>query len=209
MPVSHKKTVAIVVPMYKEKLSENEKISIKHLLHFLGNYDKYFITPKKLRTNHPEFKIIKFNNKYFKNTKTYSKLLLTKNFYKKFNDYKYILIYQLDALVFSDQLLYWCNKNYDYIGAPWINSEMKKLNHNYNKPDHCGNGGFSLRNIKNSIKTLENYKKILPTILRGLITTFSLIKKLINDEINLLRNKKKDKKILMANKKILDKINYI
>ena len=121
-----KKKVAIVVPLYKENFSESEKISLKHLLNFLKNYDKYFIAPKKIKVSHSKFETIRFNKKYFLSTKMYSKLLLTQNFYKKFKNYKYILIYQLDALVFSDQLLYWCSKNYDYIGAPWMNTEMKK-----------------------------------------------------------------------------------
>ena len=31
-----------------------------------------------------------------------------------------MLIYQLDAYVFKDELLNWANKGYDYIGAPWL-----------------------------------------------------------------------------------------
>ena len=31
-----------------------------------------------------------------------------------------MLIYQLDAFVFQDDLAYWCQQNYDYIGAPWL-----------------------------------------------------------------------------------------
>ena len=184
-PKTNKKTlletVAIVVPVYKKDFSESEKISMKHLLYFLKNYDKYFIVSKKSRINHPEFEIISFNNKYFKSIKTYSKLLLTQKFYKKFKKYKYILIYQLDALVFSDQLLDWCNKNYDYIGAPWINSEMKKVFPRYNKPDCCGNGGFSLRNVKNCIKVLNTAKQ----------TPFNILGKSLLAEIDLFKQKEK------------------
>jgi small ligand-binding sensory domain FIST len=32
----------------------------------------------------------------------------------------------MDCLVFSDQLLAWCNRGYDYVGAPWFKSQMIK-----------------------------------------------------------------------------------
>jgi hypothetical protein len=68
--------------------------------------------------------------------------MLSKIFYQRFLKYDYILLYQLDAYVFSDQLHFWCNKNYDYIGAPWlcIENSTKKP-----KIAGVGNGGFSLR----------------------------------------------------------------
>ena len=177
------KLVAIIVPIYKKSLSGSEQISMRHLFHFLGKYDKYIIAPQKLELDYPDFKIVRFKKKYFRNINTYSKLLLTSNFYKKFDDYKYILIYQSDALVFSDQLQEWCDKEYDYIGAPWITSEMKKIFTKYNKPDHCGNGGFSLRNVKNCINVLNNAQK----------TPHDILKEIILEEKNLFR--KKERKI--------------
>ena len=38
-----------------------------------------------------------------------------------------------------DELLDWCNKNYDYIGAPWVKKERDNI------LLKTGNGGFSLR----------------------------------------------------------------
>jgi hypothetical protein len=46
--------------------------------------------------------------------------MLSIDFYKRFRDYKFILIYQLDAYVFRDELEYWCEQDYDFIGAPLI-----------------------------------------------------------------------------------------
>lgn len=178
------KSVAIIVPIYQESLSETEKISMKHLFYFLGNYDKFIIAPEKLKVKYDGFKIFKFKNKHFKNVRAYSKLLLTKRFYKKFSDYDYILIYQLDALVFSDQLNEWCNKSYDYIGAPWINSEMKKIFTGYDRPDYCGNGGFSLRNVSKCINVIEMAKKSFSTI----------FKEIAKNELSLLKNKEKNAK---------------
>lgn len=64
-----------------------------------------------------------------------------------------MLIYQLDAYIFKDELDYWCNKSYDYIGAPWFeNYSFHEKGFNLWK---VGNGGFSLRKISWFIKVLS------------------------------------------------------
>ena len=50
----------------------------------------------------------------------YNRLMMSEQFYRAFEGYEYILIYQLDCLVFSNALEEWCRKGYDYIGAPWF-----------------------------------------------------------------------------------------
>ena len=51
---------------------------------------------------------------------TYNQMMVERDFYKRFVEYEYILIYQLDAFVFRDELEQFCDYGYDYIGAPWI-----------------------------------------------------------------------------------------
>jgi hypothetical protein len=63
--------------------------------------------------------------------------------------YKYILFYELDAWVFRDELQYWCNKGYDYIGAPWFEGFDRPISDNI---IGVGNGGFSLRNVNSAIR---------------------------------------------------------
>ena len=89
-------------------------------------------------------------------------MLNTKNFYLPFVDYGYILIYQLDALVFSNQLNFWCDKGYDYIGAPFLNSKIGQLSYKPGNPISGGNGGFSLRKVSSFIKVI-NYAENLTT----------------------------------------------
>ena len=106
--------------------------------------------------------------KVFQNIEGYNELLLSSLFYERFLDSEYILIYQLDAFVFKDELKEWCQKGYDYIGAPWIASlkksfwaknfhliakkfRSKKKNDREQIFYKVGNGGFSLR------KTASHY----------------------------------------------------
>ncbi len=96
-----------------------------------------------------------FKSKYFRSKKDYNKLCLSKLFYTTFSDFQFILIYQLDAWVFSDQLEYWCNQNFDFIGAPFPN-DMDAIKEDV-RFSVVGNGGFSLRRI-DSIISLINHK---------------------------------------------------
>ncbi len=158
----HKKTVAIVIPTHRDSLTIDDKTSILHLNKFLGKYPKYFVVPENLKLSKLKktgFKIVTFPKKYFSSWRGYNEMLLEKKFYIKFKKYDYILIYQLDVLVFSNQLEYWCNKNYDYIAAPWFKPVIGYLSHKKGCPASGGNGGFSLRKVSNALKVLEKVEK--------------------------------------------------
>ena len=172
------KTVAIVVPMYKEILSSDEQISLRHLEHYLGGYDKYIIAPKKLNTirNHSTFSIYPMDEKYFISKESYSRLLVSKSFYEAFSEYEYILIYQPDCLVFSDQLLEWCKKGNDYIGAPWYKTETMKRANWAPDEDSVGNGGLSLRKVESHLRVLRVYQSPLNIAKRKLIAYLSWFK---------------------------------
>ena len=135
--------LAVVVPIYKQNLSDTEILSLKILEKYLNDFKIFTIGPKNTEKDFPQFTFIKFNPSFFENTHTYSKLLLSKNFYNYFSNYSHILIYQIDCLVFSSNILKWCSLDYDYIGAP-----LFKDNDNPEKGfSFIGNGGLSLRKI--------------------------------------------------------------
>lgn len=156
--------VSIVIPIYKEELTLFELISLQQCYSILGNYPILFVCPKKMELGifHKSQKnmgqFIFLDNKNFKSITTYNHMLLSIWFYKLFINYKYILIYQLDCFVFKDELMLWVEKGYSYIGAPWFlgNSNDKNISEFLG----VGNGGFSLRNIKDFSKVLKSSRKI-------------------------------------------------
>ena len=140
----------IAVPLYKTSFDTDEYYSISQLFNILGQYDIFAYCPNSLDisyyvANFNFKKYIGFWDEYFDNYPTgYNKLMLQPGFYEEFADYEYMLVYQPDCWVFRDELEYWCNKGYDYIGAPYLytrNDEYKL------KAVQVGNGGFSLRKI--------------------------------------------------------------
>jgi hypothetical protein len=147
------KLVAIAVPLSnRTELTPDEEISFKHLVTFLGKYDKYLVIPRNLKVHYDGFGIKRFSDKFFGSGKANGELMLSPSYYKTFSEYKYVLIYQLDALVFSDQLTEWCEKDLDYIGAPWLPCQDTP----YVKVPKVGNGGFSLRKVESFLKVLES-----------------------------------------------------
>ncbi len=157
---NNKKKVAIVVPMYKNTLNDDEVISMRHLFTHLGEYDRFFMSPSGLELPKDGwfegFGVKYFKKRFFRGVINYSELMLREEFYQAFAEYEYILIYQTDVIVFSDQLREWCDKSYDYVGAPWYRAT---LGQGYEFPDACGNGGFSLRNVEKSIQAIQLIKK--------------------------------------------------
>lgn len=150
------KKIAIVIPIYKTEFNDYEKISFQQAEKIFFNEDIILVLPeniyhhKKLK----KYKKEKFNVSYFNSVQAYNSLMLSVDFYKRFIEYQYILIYQLDAFVFENRLNYFINFNYDYIGAPWLCGIFYYINEN-NCIWHVGNGGFSLRKVKSFIRILE------------------------------------------------------
>ena len=176
----NKNEVTVVIPIYKTELLDFEIKSLNQCVKILGHHSIVFVQPESLDASSINFEgrisSEKFPDHYFKSVFGYNRLMLTDSFYERFVHSKYILIYQLDAYVFKDELLYWCSKDYDYIGAPWIASPdkgIKKLLSLFDSKKKkerskifykVGNGGFSLRKVSSHIansKKMKSLKEIL------------------------------------------------
>lgn len=171
----------VVIPIYKQYLTNYERISLTQCIRVLGNYPIYILKPDGLDLSFLscfkyEWGVASFPDEFFRSPSTYNRLLLDKRFYEYFNAFDYILIYQTDAFVFKDELTYWCDKGFDYVGAPWIDVEsftrmpvtdLDRLLYKYAltrrfiKPKRVGNGGFSLRNISSSLCVLNKIPEIV------------------------------------------------
>jgi hypothetical protein len=106
--------------------------------------------------------VVRFDPDFFRNTTTYSALLISAGFYAAFASYDFILIHQLDVFVFRDELADWCARGYDYIGAPWFDvdwfGEVRDAWPPATRDNVVGNGGFSLRRCA-SASCLRNARR--------------------------------------------------
>lgn len=177
--------VKVVIPIYKAKLSHYEAISLKQVCITLKDYPLTVIKPRgldlhDLSRQYPLLTFEDFDKDYFSGIRGYNRLMMSETFYQRFTDYKYILIYQLDAYVFRDELAEWCNKGYDYIGAPWLvrpiySFPLLKLT-SWIKKQYCksfhqpnsqitnfkvGNGGLSLRKVSSHLKAVSQLRETI------------------------------------------------
>ena len=171
------KKVAVIIPFYRTTISNYESIALQQCAKVLGNHPVIAVKPESLTLPDTGEQlsfadVVTFDDSYFENIAGYNRLMLSKEFYSRFLDYEYILIYQLDAFIFSDELLHWCNQGFDYIGAPWLRdiehgdlfkATKSKLQYYFHTrydvqkdgepssmqfENRVGNGGFSLRRVQ-------------------------------------------------------------
>lgn len=154
------KRACVVIPIYKDKIDTNEQVSLQRMLEVFKDEEIVVITYKGLALptitsmlmNNANYRFEYFSKFYFETVDRYNQLMLSKCFYDRFRDYEYILISQLDVYVFSNQLEYWCNKGFDFIGAPLFKHNSKDFG-------NCFNGGFSLRKVSSFIRKYDSYKE--------------------------------------------------
>lgn len=152
------KDIVIVIPVYKAP-DNDELISINRLCEITQfKYDIVFVRPTLMDASiiYPYYQIMNgweghvfektFDDSFFESTITYSNLLTTFDFYIQFHEYKFMLIYQPDCYLIRDEIIDWCNLDYDYIGAPIVGTGS-----GWKKIPCVGNGGFSLRKIETFI----------------------------------------------------------
>ena len=153
-------SVVITIPIYRETLSITEKVSLQQLKRILGHYPCAFVAPESLEFDYEGLEdgivVERFPDHYFTSITSYSQLLLTENYYARFVAYDYLLIYQLDAFVFSDRLQEFCDLGYDYIGAPIAPSNP--IWHAIGA--RVGNGGLSLRKITAARQALKRWEQL-------------------------------------------------
>ncbi|KAA6337953.1 hypothetical protein EZS27_014007 [termite gut metagenome] len=177
--------VKVIIPIYNDRLSENERISLDRTYNILNNYPIVIIKPYLLNLNflsekYPALAFESFDDDYFRSLSGYNKLMLSEEFYERFADTFYVLICQLDAYIFKDELKEWCLRGYDYVGAPWLIRPIYRFSllrfTSWIKKQYCdffnlpngqitnfrvGNGGFSLRKTESHLNATKQLRPII------------------------------------------------
>lgn len=189
LPDNGRNLVEVVIPIYRNTLSDLEMRSLRQTSEILKRYRISFVKPESLDVSEllasfpsfPSFHVRSFRDEFFDGIAGYNSLMMSADFYSAFQDSEYILICQTDAYVFRDELEEWCKEGYDYVGAPWLKKPVynlpvvswimrlsylrdKRLGRR-NKQDlynKVGNGGLSLRRVRSHLSvTVEERDRIV------------------------------------------------
>lgn len=156
-------TCVIVVPVYNEVPNELEKLSLKQLdIIVKDDIEICLVGPNRINFssyvelfNNNKPKHANFDDKYFESNKSYSQLCLSYDFYKRFDDYEYMLIYQTDCWIFRNEIKKFCEMGYDYIGGPIYSPGSRWPGFKNSMRPVVGNGGLSLRKISMMLKLTD------------------------------------------------------
>jgi hypothetical protein len=154
--VSHRMTsrgsLGVVVPVYRTPLSDDERVSMRHLEHFLPEAEKTLVMPETLDFGRQGYREERFVPAYFDGLAAYNRFMLSKDFYARFAEYDYILVYQLDAIILSSDIERFLALGVDFLGAPWIAYDGGGAPY----LTGVGNGGFSLRRVSAFRRLVES-----------------------------------------------------
>ena len=167
--VSRDKAVVVVVA-HKSQLTVSERVSFIRCVTVLASHPIVLLCPEGMDVGvyrdlgGNNFQVYRVPREALESRQSYNRLKSQSQFYKLFRDFEYLLTYELDAYVFDDQLVYWCDQGYDYIGAPWFDKVRRtekegKRYKNLKTFRGAGNSGFSLRNVQACLRALKELEK--------------------------------------------------
>ncbi|PST84874.1 hypothetical protein C7T94_01755 [Pedobacter yulinensis] len=163
---------AVIIPVYRNELSHYETVALRQCISTLSAHPLVVVKPQNMVLTGELAavswtEVVEFDPGFFSGIEGYNRLMLSAAFYTRLSHYEFILIHQLDCLVFKDELKFWCEQDWDYIGAPWIQKtyhktwpellwrKLKRSSESLFRLDQTkrqrmlenrvGNGGFSLR----------------------------------------------------------------
>lgn len=158
--------VKVIIPIYKERLSQNEIRSLRNNTEVLRNHPIVLLVPEGFSFEEFEkeafplavpCEVMRVCDEWLgvKNgIAGYNRMMLSEEFYARFSDCEYILICHTDAWIFRDELAAWCAKGYDCIGGIWWRRGVWALPlirrlfpPNRVLYHRIGNGGLSLRRV--------------------------------------------------------------
>jgi hypothetical protein len=152
----------ILIIAHKAELTGAELESLRQCYKVLGNFPIQLVCPEGLDVSaykqvNKNAQITFIDPVWQSTYRNFNLLKMDKLLYRMFSKYEYILFYELDAWVFKDELQSWCEKGYDYIGAPWFEGEPPTES---SAMMWARNGGFSLRKVSTLLRIAKRIDRV-------------------------------------------------
>lgn len=144
-------SLVILVPVHQPQPTPSEEISLRQLFRLLGHHPIRLLCPRSLDVSAyqkiiPQLQIDRIDDHWLSSMHAYNCLMVSRFFYDRLKSFEWLLLYQLDAFIFSDQLPRWLHEPYDFVGAPWFEGFDKGRAYS-DRLVGAGNSGFCLKRI--------------------------------------------------------------
>ncbi|KAA2239896.1 hypothetical protein F0L74_27305 [Chitinophaga agrisoli] len=143
--------LCVIIPAHKSRLTVEEAISLQACYNRLQHYHCYLLhgadgfSPEEYLDIHPQLKLKRVPANWLSSVQQYNRMKVNPSFYELFRDYQFMLTYELDAYIFSNDITAHHGFDYDYIGAPIFEGYQQAAP---DAPFHGAlNSGFSMRNV--------------------------------------------------------------
>lgn len=140
---------AVMIPMHKPEPSSEEKVALIQCQKILGEHPIYLLHPEGMNIQiyqsiFPSLKSLTAPVETMASIAAYNKLMISPFIFNALASHSHLLIHEPDAIILKNDLDFWCEQDFDYIGAPWFASdEVGNL-----QLKATGNFGLSLINLK-------------------------------------------------------------
>jgi hypothetical protein len=160
---SSEPSVVVVTPVSRSETRETDILMWKQSQRVLARYPRMILAPRGLDVGeHAKAgdadEVRTLDSEWFESIHAFNALMLSTEFLDAFAEFAFILIHELDAFVFRNDLPRWLVAGYDYVGAPfWADYGLRKEAGLVG----VGNGGLSLRNTRAARSVLEAGDRVL------------------------------------------------
>ena len=171
-------SIVVATPIWRERPNDQEAAFLGYTDSTNASNTRWLFAPKSLdvsfyRRLFPDWRIHHFPDAAFASVTAYSMWLTAPDFYRAIQDFEYVTICQLDAVLLKD-VSHINMSGIDYIGAPWDppirilvlgtriyvasnhgDSQGLWLTRHLGRPLGVGNGGLSIRRVEAHIRATE------------------------------------------------------
>jgi len=168
----------VVVPVHRAGPLPSEIVSLRQCGKVLSKRDIVILAPKHLdlgiyRELLPCAADLRVEPHWMASYKAYNRMMVSPLVFNALPGYTHMIVHEPDAIVIRDEIDYWCNQPFDYIGAPalegWGQADADE------PVTRFGNFGFSFHRLSTSRRIINSslrwqpfYTAVVENLIRGL-----------------------------------------
>jgi hypothetical protein len=115
----------VVIPVHRARPSRFETVSLRQCGKILANRDIVILASKNVdlaayQELLPRAVDLRVEPHWMASVQAYNKMMISPLVFNALDGFTHMILHEPDAIVIRDEIDYWCNQPFDYIGAPWF-----------------------------------------------------------------------------------------